>query len=385
MRCSLPIYALAMFVAALPVVYGDEDLTAVIDSSTGAASIRNDSDAPISINGYLFDADDGTVFDETSWISLQNATGNDPPAGDPPITGWLEGQANGSILSETNLFGSLTINPGASQSLGSPYLPFAPSGIGEPEPLFNFTYSVEDGETTRGDIEFVADNNLVLVVDTETGAAVLQNQSSFEIAIDSYVIQSPPIAGVLDPATWTPLAGTTPGWASSTGTVTRVSEGNLFGESILLAGGGTLPIGVPVDPAVLDDETELIFQYSIAANGSDGQSLFGGVLFAPLPAPQVLPGDFNGDNIVNLADYTVWRDNLGSNNPLSGNGNELGSSLGVVDQGDYQLWKNNFGEVGPAPAATIGVSAAVPEPATLVGVMSSALLIFVRSRVRQRC
>ena len=41
------------------------------------------------------------------------------------------------------------------------------------------------------------------------------------------------------------------------------------------------------------------------------------------------PGDFNSDGEVNLGDYTVWRDNLGS----------------TYSQADYDVWKTNFGTV----------------------------------------
>ncbi|MEM9187456.1 MAG: dockerin type I domain-containing protein [Planctomycetota bacterium] len=55
-------------------------------------------------------------------------------------------------------------------------------------------------------------------------------------------------------------------------------------------------------------------------------------------APQ--PGDFNGDGLVNAADYTVWRDNLNEVEGvlLAGNGN----NDGAVDALDYQLWRQSF-------------------------------------------
>ena len=58
----------------------------------------------------------------------------------------------------------------------------------------------------------------------------------------------------------------------------------------------------------------------------------------------LLAGDFNDDGIVDAADYTVWRNNLGSDFDLGGNGDETGASHDIVDQGDYLLWKQHFGE-----------------------------------------
>lgn len=68
------------------------------------------------------------------------------------------------------------------------------------------------------------------------------------------------------------------------------------------------------------------------------------------------PGDFNDDGIVDAADYTHWRDNLGGpESVLNGNGD--GSS--IVDASDYALWKSNFGVT-----AASSFSTNVPEPAS---------------------
>ena len=60
----------------------------------------------------------------------------------------------------------------------------------------------------------------------------------------------------------------------------------------------------------------------------------------PLAPAQPLDGDYNGDGAVDAADYTVWRDGLGT----------------TFTEADYDVWVANFGATGPAS------SAAVPEP-----------------------
>jgi hypothetical protein len=76
-------------------------------------------------------------------------------------------------------------------------------------------------------------------------------------------------------------------------------------------------------------------------------------------------GDYNGDGIVNLADYTVWRDALGATAAPVGSGAD-GDSSGIVDAGDYTVWKNNFG-LSIAPVGGIGAGpVTVPEPQTLI-------------------
>ena len=54
-----------------------------------------------------------------------------------------------------------------------------------------------------------------------------------------------------------------------------------------------------------------------------------------------LPGDFNNDCVVDLADYTIWADNLeGDSSVLNGNG----TGAATVVQEDYELWLANFGQ-----------------------------------------
>lgn len=89
--------------------------------------------------------------------------------------------------------------------------------------------------------------------------------------------------------------------------------------------------------------------------GGDGND----VVLRTVAAP--LPGDFNNDGRVDLADYTVWRDNLGaaSESPINNNGDGLAG----VDAADYAVWKTSFGN--PAAAQLTNATAAVPEPGTL--------------------
>ena len=63
-------------------------------------------------------------------------------------------------------------------------------------------------------------------------------------------------------------------------------------------------------------------------------------------------GDFNGNGVVDAADFTVWRDSLGAAGAgLAADGN---ADL-HVDLVDFELWRSNFGATS---------SAAVPEPSS---------------------
>jgi hypothetical protein len=72
----------------------------------------------------------------------------------------------------------------------------------------------------------------------------------------------------------------------------------------------------------------------------------------------ILAGDYNGNGIVDLADYAVWRDTLSSTTKLAADGN----GSGTVDTGDYTFWKARVGQA--AGAGSSEVKQAVPEPLT---------------------
>ena len=69
-----------------------------------------------------------------------------------------------------------------------------------------------------------------------------------------------------------------------------------------------------------------------------------------------LPGDYNDDGVVNTADYTLWRDQLGALIALA---NE-DASPGMVDAADYDVWKSNYGNTAAATSRAASGST-VPE------------------------
>jgi hypothetical protein len=64
------------------------------------------------------------------------------------------------------------------------------------------------------------------------------------------------------------------------------------------------------------------------------------------PAVQVLVGDYNGNGVVDAADYVIWRKNLGQTGipPFSG---ADGDGDGDVTTNDYDVWSANFGDTLP--------------------------------------
>src|SRR5205823_3298479 len=55
------------------------------------------------------------------------------------------------------------------------------------------------------------------------------------------------------------------------------------------------------------------------------------------PAP-ALPGDYNADGTVDVADYAVWRTSLNTSATLP---NDV--TPGTVDDSDYAVWRSHFG------------------------------------------
>jgi hypothetical protein len=79
------------------------------------------------------------------------------------------------------------------------------------------------------------------------------------------------------------------------------------------------------------------------------------------------PGDFNADNVVDAADYVVWRSEIGT-------------------AAEYDLWRAHFGQSTAGGAATeSSTAAAVPEPAGLPLLLAAALAMYLsRSHSWQR-
>jgi hypothetical protein len=77
-------------------------------------------------------------------------------------------------------------------------------------------------------------------------------------------------------------------------------------------------------------------------------------------AAPLLVGDYNNNLVVDAADYTVWRNNLGTTNTLPND--PVGGTIG---QDQYNNWKSNFGTI-PGNGSGLAAESAVPEPGSVL-------------------
>ena len=99
-----------------------------------------------------------------------------------------------------------------------------------------------------------------------------------------------------------------------------------------------------------------------------GKSLYSVHLNIATPAN----GDYNGNGVVDAADYTVWRDTVGSTTNFAADGN----GDHVIDQADYDAWLGKFPVTFGSAASTTGSS--VPEPSTFTLAALALLLVTFR-------
>ncbi len=84
---------------------------------------------------------------------------------------------------------------------------------------------------------------------------------------------------------------------------------------------------------------------------------------------QRVPGDYNGDGVVDTADYVVWRKSIGQTGLIlnaDGDGNQ------IVDDYDFEVWRVNYGQAVASGTGANG-NAAVPEPTTAAMTIAATL------------
>jgi hypothetical protein len=83
------------------------------------------------------------------------------------------------------------------------------------------------------------------------------------------------------------------------------------------------------------------------------------------------PADYNRDGAVDAADFVVWRHTFGETGTglaADGNGDQK------IDAGDYDVWRAHFGPTAGRSSGTSAHFGAVPEPGSVVLLLSAAMI-----------
>jgi hypothetical protein len=132
---------------------------------------------------------------------------------------------------------------------------------------------------------------------------------------------------------------------------------------------GTAASAVDLHPAVqalglslIESQAQAIIDGGvILGQAKDASQNWHAVVWTPF-----LPGDFDGNSLVNHADLQKWMGDFGVNGASDGNGD------GRTDGADFLVWQRNLG--------ASGIIAAVPEPAAAALAVISALALLAGRR-----
>ncbi len=327
-------------------------LQATINSDSNAVSFSSPSGVAINLIGYSISSAGGSL-NPTNWNSL-----DDQNVGGANV--WHEASPTANSLNELVANGNSSLSVGSTPvSVGNPYA-FTPASFGQ-APDVQFEYVTATGEFKQGFVKYTgskAYNNLLLTVDPSTGDAQLKNSSNFTINLLGYSILSE--SGSLQPGNsdWSSLKDQgLSGWQEAAPTANVLSELIASGtQSLALNPGQSYLLGDLFDNIGGSKDLELEFLLA-----GDTAERLGRVVYDVIATG--VPGDYNGNGVVDAADYTVWRNKLGTASSLPNEG--TGISPGVVDAADYTFWKSRFGATSGTGAGGSALAGAnVPEPVT---------------------
>ena len=293
-----------------------------VNRDTGNLTIANPLNGSYAIDGYTVSSSHGSLL--ASWAGLGQA-------------GWEKAGATVNGLSEIKMTAGagLPVTSAQSRNLGTGFNELAGAatditGLGGTAEDLVFNYTLP-GETfvRSGQIRYIGSqytDNLTVFIDP-SGDAQLKNDSQLSLSLDGYQLQSS--TGAFTPGSWSGIDGPGGSWLQGPGTggtANALVETRPSGP-VELAPGATFNLGDIGNFATAEARAGVSMQF----------------ILDPVFHAGGATGDYNEDGTVNAADYTVWRDMLGTAGTLPNRDPDNG---GNISQDDYASWKTNFGLSG---------------------------------------
>ncbi len=257
-------------------------------------------------------------------------------SGESPFNEFTFGALNGWGVYDPNVVTS--DGDGPTYFVGT-LTPFEPDPVGNPGVFANFPGGAADGQRVAIAFNFQGSDGQGEYGLMQLLAITLQPYSTYTLEVEIGNIDSAtamngdffPLAGFpgyrvdllagdfIVAQDDNSLAGTIPDGEFATSTVTLTTGANHDHLNQLLQ--IRLVNLNQLDPLFPDSDIEVDFD---------------NVRFDRSPA---VAGDYNFDGRVDAADYTLWRDTLGSTIALDADGDRSG----IIDAEDYAIWRANFG------------------------------------------
>lgn len=341
-----------------------------VDRASGAMALTGTSATAVHLAAYRIGSDNGTL-DDSNFNGLRDE-----------VADWvLTGTQNEFGFEELlfNAFTSTPITNAISYNLGNAYDPSqaiqnAGFGVDVEQGDLNFSfYDAQLDTTLAGTIEYLGEkifNNIGITVDLANGTAIIENESPFNQVITGYLIESNFATLNTNSGSFNGLRDESGGSgfvAPSTLDGFNLGELDATGAGIALAAGQSYNLGT-----IGGAFNAMSFNFLLKGVGESSREGF--IKYVNVPSAN---GDFNGDGVVDAADYTVWRDNLGAVDETAIHNN--GDGVGITTS-DYQVWKSNFGNIYGGGGLAEAVPA--PEPTGLLLVGAALAINFACTRTR---
>jgi autotransporter-associated beta strand protein len=289
---------------------------------------------------------------------------------------WLIGSGNSTTVSTTRALRDLILNVNANQTLsgqihvGYTFLPRQSKIIIRNGAQVTLSGSLTVGESSISSID-PAHATVQVGDESTTGYLELTNELRLGGGAWTFAKGAVGILDIVNGTTFLNRAGTVElghGHAAngplpeSKGVINIGANGVLITRSNFAervgTDAGTGVLNFAGGMLVVDDGSRAEQMSNLIDAGVEVNIMDGGMVLQISPAIAATnSGNFNGDETVDAADYTVWRDNLGGDEAVLPVGSGDGS--GTIDAGDYDIWKTAFGK--PVDPGVVG-SATINAP-----------------------